>query len=224
MQGLRTGTLHCGASAFEITLNLMKSSIEIQTLSEIRAIPLLGQSASSLNNEIRDCLAVDGISVSIDQEKITSDTHHQFSVSRAEDIMLALVRMVHVFQSLKCEQRRETGPILFWPHHFDLAMLWFSGRLVPDTDPEDEEHSDEQINIGFSVGDESVHEPYFYATAYPLPDTLSSVPLPNGAAWQADPWQGVILPYKHLVNEPDGATYLLELWRAVLSAGKKLMQ
>jgi len=31
----------------------------------------------------------------------------------------------------------------------DVSMNWFSGRLVPDIDPADEESADEQLNFGF---------------------------------------------------------------------------
>ena len=66
-----------------------------------------------------------------------------------------------------------------WPHHFDLAVVWFSGRKVPGQDPNDPEYSNEQMNFGFSTGDSGTPEPYFYATAYPAPDGWMENDLPD---------------------------------------------
>ena len=46
-------------------------------------------------------------------------------------------------------------------------------RKIPGQDPADEESSDKQMNFGFTFGDEGIPEPYFYITAYPLPDAAS---------------------------------------------------
>jgi len=100
-----------------------------------------------------------------------------------------------------------TGPVNFWPHHFDLAVSWFSGRLVPGVDPADEEHAAEQVTLGFSTGDETVDEPYCYATAYPLPDDLVGATLPTPARWITEGFTGGLLPYGAALatGAPDGA-------------------
>ena len=43
-------------------------------------------------------------------------------------------------------------PVVLWPHHFGLAVLWFSGHPAPDQDPANAEYADEQMNFGFSTG------------------------------------------------------------------------
>jgi hypothetical protein len=42
------------------------------------------------------------------------------------------------------------------------------------------------MNFGFSTGDDSIAEPYLYATAYPLPPELPHAELPPGARWQTE--------------------------------------
>jgi Family of unknown function (DUF5996) len=39
------------------------------------------------------------------------------------------------FKAFKGGLREETGPVQIFPHHMDLAMNWFSGRLVPGAAP-----------------------------------------------------------------------------------------
>ena len=48
-----------------------------------------------------------------------------------------------------------TSPILLYPHHFDLSLVWF-----PNND-------DTQLGLGFSTGDVYIAKPYFYIISYP---------------------------------------------------------
>ena len=116
--------------------------------------------------------------------------------------------------------REETSPIQLWPHHFDLTMTWLPGEKVPGQDPENEEYADKQMGFGFVLGDETVPEPYFYVTAYPLPDAFPTLPLPTGTAWQTIGFNGAVLPYRLLNDSSDPRGYLLDLWRGLLSAGQ----
>lgn len=86
-----------------------------------------------------------------------------------------------------------SSPILLYPHHFDLSLVWFP-------------HNDErQLALGFSSGDDMIHEPYLYLTAYPEPAEFTKLPLPDHAYWQSESFSGAILPYRHLVesNQPE---------------------
>jgi hypothetical protein len=46
------------------------------------------------------------------------------------------------FKTFKGGLREESGPVQIFPHHMDVSMNWFSGRLVPGIDPADEESAD----------------------------------------------------------------------------------
>ena len=59
-------------------------------------------------------------------------------------------------------------------------MVWLPGTKVAGQSLENEEHADKQMNFGFTLGDDTIHEPYFYVTAYPLPDEFAELPLPAG--------------------------------------------
>ena len=56
-----------------------------------------------------------------------------------------------------------------WPHHFDMATLFNLGE-------------DRSIGVGFSPGDESYDEPYFYCTPWPPPDQTGMTVIWHG--WQ----------------------------------------
>lgn len=221
--GMRTQTLRTDDTYFELTLNLAQSRVEVRTQDAEHNISLHGQSAAVLREEVDDFLSKQAIMVSIDDGKVSSEHHREYAETEARHFSAALQRIAHNLNIVKGEQRKETSPVQIWPHHCDLSLVWFSGRLVADVDPNDEESADEQMNFGFSPGDEVLPEPYFYITAYPSAPELSEALLPTGASWQAEPWPGVVLPYPHLTTIADPDDYLLALWRGVLETGKALM-
>ena len=102
-------------------------------------------------------------------------------------------------------------------------MIWLPGEKVPGQDSSDEEHSDKQMNFGFAFGDSSIKDPYFYVTAYPLPEALPATRLPAGTTWMSEGFSGAVLLYGDLVATKDPAGYLQELWSILLEAGWKLL-
>jgi len=86
-----------------------------------------------------------------------------------------------------------TSPILIYPHHFDLSLVWF---------PDDDE---KQFSLGWSTGDETIAEPYLYITMYPEAEDFKQRKLPAEAYWQTDGFSGAVLPYDALVksSEPE---------------------
>jgi len=141
-----------------------------------------------------------------------------------EDYWQTLSQIDLLLKQFRGELREECSPVQIWPHHFDLSLVWFSGRLVPDVDPADAENADEQMAFGFSTGDEGIPEAYFYITAYPWPQGLTDVKLPDGASWQTEGWKGAVLTYEQLLEKEAPKDALLHFWRTVQAAGAALMR
>jgi hypothetical protein len=73
-----------------------------------------------------------------------------------------------------------------------------------------------QLNLGLSPGDSGHPEPYFYSNPWPFEaDKLLDKPLPAGACWFTEGWEGSILPYAELVGDSNAEARLLEYARAV---------
>jgi hypothetical protein len=104
-----------------------------------------------------------------------------------------------------------------------MSMLWLPGEKIEGQDPGNEEYSDKQMNFGFVLGDDSIAEPYFYITAYPLPDALPHTSLPGGSIWQTTPFPGAVLLYESLAAMSNPTDYLLELWHVLLNSGRAHM-
>ena len=119
----------------------------------------------------------------------------------------------------------EQSPVQVWPHHFDMALTWFSGRRVPGIDPGDVEAAAEQITVGYSTGDDAVPMPYVYATAYPHPEDLAEGLLPAPGRWTKgrDGFAGGILAYDDAVETGDPGGTILRFLRAFFAEASRRM-
>ena len=87
-----------------------------------------------------------------------------------------------------------------WPHGFDIAFEWFGPTQVPHEEDGETVHLPSQLNLGFyPAGD-----PYFYSNPWPFDPTLTESPLPPGAEWHTEGWQGTMLPLGEVADSPDG--------------------
>ncbi len=208
----------------ELALDLVAHRVIIITSRGARwETQLRGQPLSQFWNELNDALAEMKIFPNATQPDY-ADASPAYDAACIENYWRALSQVDILLKQFQGELREETSPVQFWAHHFDLAMLWFSGRLVPGQDAANEEFADEQMNFGFSVGDEKIPEPYFYITAYPLPENFIGSPLPDGAEWHTDGWNGALLLYKNVAAAREPDALLLEFWRTVQKRGAELMR
>lgn len=83
--------------------------------------------------------------------------------------------------------------ICLWPHHFDNAFKWFSGKKIDDVY--------EQMGIGVSNGDEMYELPYIYMTIYPELRKMNTLEIPEGAHLHDTGWQGLILTYDAITEK-----------------------
>ncbi len=222
--GLRTRPMVKDGVAYELCLDLANHRLTAASSTGATAERAVeGQSVARFRDEALGMLAELGCNVELDPSLFEEDAPLVYNASDAQRFWQALTRINGVFVQFRGSLREETGPVQLWPHHFDFAMLWFSGRLVPGVDPADEESADEQMNFGFSTGDESVSEPYFYITAYPVPSGLLDSPLPGGATWHSEGFVGALLPYAAVVDAQDGDGLLLEFLSTAQAAGAEAM-
>lgn len=79
------------------------------------------------------------------------------------------------------------APVHIWPHHFDLATL-----ITLPTSPTAPDTPTQSIGVGFSPGDTSYDEPYWYVTPYPYPDA-PALPTLSLGHWHTLGWVGAVL-------------------------------
>ena len=223
--GLTTTPMRAGSKTVELAFNFFTHELRLRTsIGEEDFISLDGQSIKDFSDELIEILGDVGVPVTIKPEYGEDDRHRTYNDTAVESFWEAFSQIDQVYKVFKGTLRQETSPVQLWPHHFDLAVVWFSGRLIPGQDPNDAEHSDEQMNFGFSTGDEYIPDPYFYITAYPMPDSLLGTPLPEGAYWMSNQLTAAILPYAALTTSDDPEALLNSYLETVHAAGSSLMK
>jgi len=222
--GLTTTPIPVGDQTFELLLDLTAHRLALTTSRGARAhVELAGQSPAAFRDAVLAALAAQGIRPALEGGAFDEAREGVYDATAVSRFWQALSQIDAVLKAFRHGFRGESSPVQFWPHHFDLAVTWFSGRLVPGQEPDDPEYADEQMTFGFSTGDGGVPEPYFYATAYPTPDGFTNAALPEGASWRSEGWTGAVLPYARIAATADGKTRLRDFLHTVHRAGAERM-
>jgi hypothetical protein len=164
--------------------------------------PLRGATADAALRWLRESLASDGIAVRRPgdmppgplADESTFDPDPAAAGALAAWFDLADERLAEVASAHDVPL-----PLPCWPDHFDLAAVV---KIPPPAPP------DAQVTLGFSPGDGTVDEPYWYVTAWPMPPgRVAEIPAPAGGRWQVEGWQGLVLTATTVAGAPDaGAT------------------
>jgi hypothetical protein len=216
-------TINGGIETLDLNLNLIEHSLKIFCGSSRLSVSFENQSSLSFTKETIGKLRELGVDYRINEKDYSSENYGNYSKEKAAAYWTVLKQIYFVLLEFKGSLTEETSSINFWPDHFDIAMLWFSGRLVPGKDASDWDHSREQMNFGFSTGDDEIPEPYFYITAYPFNEELTKSELPHNAFWHTEGWKGAVLKYSGLAKTDNPNEVLISLFNKVLSLNKELI-
>ena len=226
--GLRTDnmTLADGAT-FYLQLDLNRHTVDVVTSrGQGESWPMTaGLSATKMGDNVLTAIADLGLQGEYARDKFEESTVRAYNPEAARAYLTAVTNANRIFSAHRATLAGEIGPVQLWPHGFDLAFEWFGTRMVEYEEEGKVESYPSQINWGFSPG-EPAHErrecdptPYFYANPFPFEaESLLATALPSGAYWFTDSWQGSILPYAELVDDPNAESRLIGYAQAVYSA------
>jgi hypothetical protein len=230
--GVTSGMVHAGGVHFELELDLTANRVRGEIAGGESFNRSLGdQTAAELAEDVRAYLLDGGVDRQFVPDTVPQEGHDSlsgdvkagYSAEIAQDFPAVWRAVSHAFAIFRAGIPEETSPLMLWPGHFDLCMMWLPGEKIPGQDPDNEEYSEKQMNFGFSLGDEGIPEPYFYITAYPLPDAFPDLDLPAGATWHTQGFNGVVLRYETLLTSQDPQAELVGLWEFLVSAGREHM-
>ena len=175
-----------------------------------------GLSGTDFGNEILSAVADLGLTGEYDRARFENGEPRVYKPEDAEKYFTALKNADRIFKEHRASLSGEVSPVQFWPHHFDLAFEWFGTRIVETGEGGGATQNPAQLNLGFSPGDDSYAEPYFYSNPWPFEsDRLADKPLPQGARWFTESWQGTMLPYAELVGDSQAEERLKGYAKAV---------
>jgi hypothetical protein len=188
MRGLSTQPCKLRGEELRGTLDIVKHKVRLGG----DRWPLTAYDGAQLFSEVQVWLQSQGIETELEPPKFADSG--EFNPEQATLYGEALWWLEEQFRELKGSIKTGvTSPILLYPHHFDLSLVWF---------PHDDER---QLSVGWSTGDENIAESYLYLTASPEPDGFKSIKLPDEAHWQTEGFSGGVLPYAALAgsDSPD---------------------
>ncbi len=178
-----------------------------------REFPLdAGTTATAFGDALIAAVAELGLEGEYAREKFENDEPRVYDPAAARTFFDIVTLTTTVFTRHRHGLSGQVGPIQLWPHGFDLAFEWFGTRV--ETYEEDGETTEypSQINLGlYPAG-----RPYFYSNPWPFEkEHLVGKELPAPAAWNTDGWEGSILHYDDIQDDPQATERILAYARRV---------
>ncbi|MCB0278400.1 MAG: hypothetical protein KDD94_02805 [Calditrichaeota bacterium] len=210
-------------NSFEILLDLVDHRLVIDSnIGTHLELRLDGQPVEKLYDNIKPFLKMTLSQVDVDIKSIAIDKY-DYDETAIENYANVLSQLDLYYKEFAGKLRAGAGPVQLWPDHFDLALLWFSGRAVAGIDPTDDDHADEQMNFGFSTGDNSINEPYFYITAYPKPFNFTLLDLDLPAYWYSMDFTAIIFHYSDWIKLKNPKQFLIDFMLDIQEKTRSLM-
>jgi hypothetical protein len=175
-----------------------------------------GLSATALAGQVLAAVAGLGLTADYAREKFENDEPREYDPAVAEKYLGVIVNINRIFKKHRATLSGAAGPVQVWPHGFDLSFEWFGTRMIEYEEHGQTQRAQAQLSLGFSPGEPNHPEPYFYSNPWPFAkEVFINKPLPPGARWFTNGWQGTILPYAELVGDPNAEERLLNYARTV---------
>ncbi len=216
--GLKTAEMALpSGEKFWLELDLRHHNVLLQTgYGGTQAFSMaVGLTGTEFGDQILTAVADLGLEGEYAREKFESDDPREYDPAQAENFLTALTSANRIFNEHRATLIGHAGPVQLWPHGFDLSFEWFGTRVETYEEHGEVKEYPSQINLGFYPAG----EPYFYSNPWPFEtDKLVGNPLPNGATWHTEGWQGTMFPYSELVNDNQAEARLRAFAKAVFDA------
>ena len=183
-----------------------------------------GWSGTEMGERVIVAAAEAGLHGELDRGRFAGDEPGVYDPAAAERCFTALVKADRVLKKHRARLAGNIGPVQLWPHGFDLAMEWFGTRVERYEENGRMKEVPSQLNFGFYPGEDDATS-YFYSNPWPFDaDKLLDRSLPDGASWHTEGWQGSILPYTALRDDPAAEERVLDYAAAVFEAAAPLLR
>lgn len=211
--GLETDTMTLpDGGTFNLRMDLQTHEVVVAGATETRIAMGDGFTGTEMGDRLIATVAALGLDGDYNREKFESGDAREYDPAAATTYFEAAKTVGHVFNHHLQSLEGAVSQVQLWPHNFDLACEWFGTRVETYEEEGVVTEYPSQINLGFYPAD----RPYFYSNPWPFEaEKLLGTPLPHGAEWHTDGWEGSILYYDQLAGDPDGLTKLAEFAKAV---------
>jgi hypothetical protein len=222
IKGFTTGpvpiTTNRGFEAFELNLDLVEHKLKLFYNEKIEEISLMQKNVNEFLQIFKERLGKNNLILPDIKKEIIDNINLVYDITEADNLLSTFRQIYFALMEFKGKTLFETSSINFWPHHFDMAVLVFSGKLIDGQDPQNWDYSREQMNFGFSMGDKEIPEPYFYITAHPFNENLFNLELPEFVGIRKTNWKGFVIKYSKMRKMKDFPAPIIKFMAAILKS------
>ena len=195
---------------FEVIIDLIHGRLRIESnYREPLYIALTGQSLNALCDETCSLLIDIGIKPPLERPSFLEGVRGQFIPRRVKAYWKVISSTNRVLKKIKRELGKETGPIQLRVDNLTLSLTWYCKKGFGDS-------SLEQIDLGFSTGDEKFSDAYFFISPFPDGQALKKI-IPQESQYRFMKENSeIILPYLEVSKAINSEQSMFDFFSSVL--------
>lgn len=235
LHGLTTGPVEAQDTTFQITLDLLRDRVLIETQDgRQREIPLQKQSMAGYFAQFKQGLLDLNLEVHLwpqpqeIENAVRFDQDHAerpYDPEAARRYFQVLCSVARVLERYRAEFQGKSSPVLYWWGGADLTVTRFCGRPAPKHAPSpmlaykviEDAYSHDECSAGFWPGG-SGQEAAFYAYLYPEPPGYAAWAVQPAAAQYSTSMGEFLLPYAAVRNSAEPEETLLAFLHSTYEA------
>ena len=172
---------------------------------------MTGQSLNALCDETCSLLSDIGISPPLEKPSFFEGSRGRFEPEPLANYWKAVKTINQVLTKIKNEMTGETSPVQLRPDDFALILTIFD-KVIKDGNSS----LTEQIELGFSTGDDRFAEAYFFISSFPEKHAQKIIITAKNSAPFTNDNSEMIFPYSELLRAKNSEEMLLKFYRGAL--------
>jgi hypothetical protein len=195
---------------FEVIIDLIHKRLQIESnYREPLSIALTGQSLNALCDETCSLLIDIGVKPPLERPSFLDGSRGQFDSTAVKAYWKAVSTTNRVLKKIKSELGKVAGPIQLRVDNLTLSLTWYCKAVFGN-------YSVEQIEFGFSTGNDLFEEAFFFIATFPDEQALKKIISDKKIYSLTKDNSKLILPYSEVSKTKNSKQTLLNFYRRVL--------
>ena len=199
------------AQNFEVILDLLNRKLLIESnYREILNVALTGQSLNALCDETCSLLTDIGIKPPIERPSFIDGERGRFEIEPIKIYWENVKILGMLLEKIKMELSGEVSSVQLRPDDLSLILNWYADYKEETNSP-----STQEIEFGFSTGDEKISEAYLYVSEFPGSENLDKFYDINTLIHKAGKLQISVLPFSKMFEDQPHTEQILLFFKRI---------
>ena len=195
---------------FEVIIDLIHKRLRIESnYREPLYIALTGQSLNALCDETCSLLTDIGIKPPLERPSFLEGHRGMFDSKQVKTYWDIASKVNRIMKKMRSELKGEITPVQLRPDDLNIFFARYNSEAGNNAYPE------EQIEFGFSTGDEFLREAYFYIATFPDTSKVKMFFKKENRIEISGKPQRAVLPYSKLIKDNDSENLVTEFFNCV---------